>query len=218
MDIVARSKLLMLGMGARPVLWLLIGLSIVSLAVVIERTWLLVRIRDDLGALMRRVREALRSSDVEAAGAMLAGSPAPAAAVALAGLEEISRGREAVEQAMTGARALERRRLERRLAFLGTLGNNAPFIGLFGTVIGIMEAFEKLGQADHHAAGMAGAPAADVMGGIAEALVATAAGLAVAIPAVAAYNYLQRRIKSALSDAEVLGAVILGHAGKTTRE
>ena len=186
---------------------------------VIERTWLLVRIRDDLGALMTRVREALRSSDVEAAGATLAGSRAPAAAVALAGLEEISRGREAVLQAMSGARALEKRRLEQRLAFLGTLGNNAPFIGLFGTVIGIMEAFDKLGDAGHHAgAAMAGAPTADVMGGIAEALVATAVGLAVAIPAVAAYNYLQRRIKGALSDAEVLGAVIVGYASTAAKE
>jgi biopolymer transport protein ExbB len=219
MDIVARSKLLMLGMGARPVLWLLILLSVISLAVALERAWLLVRIRDDLAVLMRKLREAFRSSDLAAAGATLSLSRAPAATIALAGLEELPRGREAVEQAMSGARALEKRRLERRLAFLGTLGNNAPFIGLFGTVIGIMEAFDKLGQAGHGAvAAVAGAPSADVMGGIAEALVATAVGLAVAIPAVAAYNYLQRRIKGLLADAEVLGALVLGHVGPTMKD
>lgn len=214
MDIVGRSKLLMLGMGARPVLWLLVGLSIVSLAIAFERGWLLVRIRNDLGALMRQLRDALRASDVEAARTTLADVRSPAAVVALAGLDELARGRNAVEQAMTGARALERKRLEYRLAFLGTLGNNAPFIGLFGTVIGIMEAFQKLGEAGHGAGdAVPGAPTADVMGGIAEALVATAVGLAVAIPAVAAYNYLQRRIKGALADADVLGSVILGHVG-----
>jgi biopolymer transport protein ExbB len=218
MDIVGRSKLLMLGMGARPVLWLLVGLSIVSLAIAFERGFLLVRIGNDLGSLMTRLRDALRVSDVEAARTSLAGVRSPAAVVALAGLEELPHGRDAVEQAMTGARALERKRLEYRLAFLGTLGNNAPFIGLFGTVIGIMEAFQKLGEAGHGAGeAMAGAPTADVMGGIAEALVATAVGLAVAIPAVAAYNYLQRRIKGALADADVLGSVLLGYAGQPAR-
>ena len=101
----------------------------------------------------------------------------------------------------------EREELDQRLAFLGTLGNNAPFIGLFGTVIGVIQAFEELG---HSAAGHAGAGAANqvasgaVMSAIAEALVATAVGIAVALPAVAAYNYLQRQVDHVLAGADVL--------------
>ena len=82
---------------------------------------------------------------------------------------------------MGAARASRARRLERRLAFLGTLGNNAPFIGLFGTVLGVVHAFAALG-------GASGPGADEVMSAIAGALVATAVGLFVAIPAVAAYN------------------------------
>jgi biopolymer transport protein ExbB len=189
---------------------LLLALSIASLAVIVERTWLLVVLRDDVARLAKQLSEALRKGTLDEAKRILDGSPAPAAAVALAGLMEADRGADAAEQAMTGAAALQRRRLERRLSFLGTLGNNAPFIGLFGTVIGIMEAFQKLGESTHAVPGGA-APAADIMGGIAEALVATAVGLAVAIPAVAAYNFLQRTIKGRMADADILGAAVLGH-------
>ena len=85
--------------------------------------------------------------------------------------------------------------LERRLAFLGTLGNNAPFIGLFGTVLGVVQAFAVLG-------GASGPGADEVMSAIAGALVATAVGLFVAIPAVAAYNLFQRVVKSRLAETD----------------
>jgi biopolymer transport protein ExbB len=99
------------------------------------------------------------------------------------------------------------------LAFLGTLGNNAPFIGLFGTVIGIVQAFEALGKqgmGGGAAAASAAAPTA-VMSSIAEALVATAVGLAVAIPAVAAYNFYQRHTRAVLGNTEALTNVLLAH-------
>jgi biopolymer transport protein ExbB len=103
---------------------------------------------------------------------------------------------------MTAARAAERVRLERRLAFLGTLGNNAPFIGLFGTVIGIIKAFHDLSMDTSSGARV-------VMAGISEALVATAMGLFVAIPAVVAYNYFQRRIRARLAASDALAHVLL---------
>ena len=109
---------------------------------------------------------------------------------------------------------MEREALDQRLAFLGTLGNNAPFIGLLGTVIGVIQAFEELG---HSAAGHSGDGAASqvasgaVMSAIAEALVVTAIGLAVALPAVAAYNYLQRQVESMLSGSEVLSNLVLAY-------
>jgi biopolymer transport protein ExbB len=100
---------------------------------------------------------------------------------------------------------LERARLEyeRRLAFLGTLGNNAPFIGLFGTVLGIIRAFADL--AAHPGAAGAGS----VMAGISEALVATAVGLAVALPAVVSFNLFQRWLRRSAQRSAVLGHALV---------
>src|SRR5690606_10704666 len=125
------------------------------------------------------------------------------------------RGHRSAEEAMRGASAVQRMKLERRLAFLGTLGNNAPFIGLFGTVIGVVMAFEALGdekvvQGAADAAANMGAPQ-QVMAAIAEALVATAVGLAVAIPAVAMFNVFQRQARSILANTEVLSRVLIAH-------
>ena len=98
----------------------------------------------------------------------------------------------------------ERLRYERGLAFLGTLGSNAPFVGLFGTVLGIIRAFHDL--AANSAQG-----AQAVMAGIAEALVATAVGLLVAIPAVAAYNAFSRHVETAAAAAGGLGHAVLAY-------
>ena len=115
-----------------------------------------------------------------------------------------SSGQAAVEKAV--ASTIDRRRLEyeRWLFVLGTLGNNAPFIGLFGTVLGIIRAFADL--AAHPGAASAGA--STVMAGISEALVATAIGLFVAIPAVLAFNIYQRLLKRVVGRSQSLGNAI----------
>jgi biopolymer transport protein ExbB len=141
---------------------------------------------------------------------LVARSKSAEAAIVAAGLKQLARGSEAAAEAMASATALQRMRLERRLAFLGTLGNNAPFIGLLGTVIGIVQAFDKLQGAG--ASGGATGPASDVMGAISESLVATAIGLVVAIPAVAAFNYFQRRIRATLASSEALTHILLAYA------
>jgi len=105
---------------------------------------------------------------------------------------------------MTGARTRERLHLERGLAVLGTLGNNAPFIGLFGTVLGIVTAFRELAGAAGNSAGMN-----NVMGGIAEALVATAVGILVALPAVIAYNVFQKKTQDLEENVQSIGGLIL---------
>jgi biopolymer transport protein ExbB len=140
---------------------------------------------------------------------LLSGTRSTAAAVADAGLRVADLGPPATEKAMQGACAVERERLESRLAFLGTLGNNAPFVGLFGTVIGVIQAFEQLGVAPTAGAGQAVSQA--VMAGIAEALIATAVGIGVALPAVAFYNYFQRRIARLLSGTEALTSVVMAY-------
>lgn len=99
---------------------------------------------------------------------------------------------------------LVRLEMERNLAYLGTLGNNAPFIGLLGTVIGIVGAFHQLGN------GM-GQVSAGLMGQIGEALIATAIGLCVALPAVAGYNCFQRIIVVRIGRTEALGHDVLAY-------
>jgi biopolymer transport protein ExbB len=164
--------------GAGWVLWLLVSLSVVSVAIMLERFWYLRRHRLDSVVLAIDIRDLLaRDHD----------------RVVRAGEGASCQSRLAA--AVEGAKAREKLRLERNLSFLATLGSNAPFIGLFGTVLGIIKAFHDLA----HAQG--GGPSV-VMSGISEALVATAVGLMVAIPAVVAFNYFNRRVRVKMSDVE----------------
>jgi biopolymer transport protein ExbB len=213
MKLVEWLQRIMVGFGAAWVMWLMIALSVVSVAIILERAWFFWSLRDDLITLARDLRVSLDQS-IEAAQKRMEASPSAEAAVVSAGLAMAHKGPDAAEEAMAGAAALQRMKLEKRLAYLGTLGNNAPFIGLFGTVIGIVGAFEALGAAAKQpvAAQAASqlAPQA-VMSSIAEALVATAIGLAVAIPAVASNNFFQRLIKSTLANTEALSRILMAH-------
>jgi len=193
------------------------ALSVISVAVMLERAWLFISLHDDIPKLMRELAALLRAGDWEGARRRLEASPSAEAAVVVAGLVEAPRGPQAAEEAMAGASSLQRTRLERRLAFLGTVGNNAPFIGLLGTVIGIVAAFDELAReaAAASTVGSASGNAANVsatlQAHISEALVATAVGLFVAIPAVGAYNYFQRVVKSTLANTDALGHLLLAH-------
>ena len=115
---------------------------------------------------------------------------------------------------MISAIALARMKLERRLTYLGTLDNNAPFIDLFGTVVGIVTTFAALGKANRtpmaQATSQALAPTA-VMSSISEALIATAVDLVVTIPTVASNNFFQQLIKSTLANTEALSRILLAH-------
>jgi biopolymer transport protein ExbB len=206
MNIVERSKDILLQVGAAPILYLMIALSVMSIAVMLERAWFFFVSSEDLGRMASALDERLAAGDLAGARALTDSSRSVEGAIVRAGLVHGERGADAASEAMASATAIGRLRLERRLSFLGTLGNNAPFVGLLGTVIGIVQAFHELEQA-----GMGGSASANIMGAIAEALVATAIGLAVAIPAVAAFNYFQRRIKTTLGNAEALEHIVLSH-------
>ena len=210
MDIVGQGKTLMLALGASRIMYLMLGLSVLSVGIILERAWFFIRTSDDLERLARQLDAYLEAGDVDGAIRRMKESPSAEAAIVITGLLKAPRGAEAAAEAMIGATAVQRMKLERGLAYLGTLGNNAPFIGLFGTVIGIIMAFEELGVAGRATAGAGAASAsAGVMSSIAEALVATAIGLAVAIPSVAFYNYFQRRIKATVSNTEALTRIVL---------
>ncbi|WP_437810747.1 MotA/TolQ/ExbB proton channel family protein [Sorangium sp. So ce1078] len=210
MHTVLAVKNLLVQSGASWVLWLLFALSAGSIAIAIER-WLYFRSKDDdVRALAAELDAHLSNGSIAAALDALRPMRSVGALVARAGLRLAQRGPAAADRGMQSAISAERKALEARLAYLGTLGNNAPFVGLFGTVIGVILAFEQLGQAT--GAGPASQVAsAAVMAAIAEALVATAVGIGVALPAVAAYNYLQRRIAAMLDDAETLSNLVLAY-------
>lgn len=192
-------------MGTEWVLYLLLGLSVVSLAIAVERWVHLIRHRDDVHALRARLDNDLNRDALAEAKQWLTARRSHVARICVQGLEALPRGAAAVEQMILSATLIERMRMERGLTFLGTLGNNAPFIGLFGTVLGIIRSFRDLATNT-----IEGSSA--VMAGIAEALVATAVGLLVALPAVALYNVFQRAIRTRLTTADALSRVILAYA------
>jgi len=188
--------------GAEWVMWLLVALSIIGFAIATERAFALVRTRDHVGALGIDMMRLLKRGDVEAAKVRLARSPSFEAKVVAAGLAQAQNGPQAAEEGMLGAAQLAKLQMEKRLSFLGTLGANAPFVGLLGTVIGIVRAFALLDQS-------AGKVTSGLMSEVGEALVATAIGILVALPAVAFFNAFQRVIKARLARADALGRELL---------
>lgn len=182
-------------LGADWVLWLLIALSILSVGIMIDR-YLWFRGRDaNPDTFNREVRGAWDRGELDRLHAKYKDDPAISVQVALRGISEIDRGPEAVAEAMHGERARWRRTADKNLIVLGTLGNNVPFVGLFGTVLGVMAAFVELKENTPEAQGR-------TLDLIAEALAATAFGLIVAIPAVVAFNYFNRRLRVAFGGAD----------------
>jgi biopolymer transport protein ExbB len=186
------------------VLWLLIGLSILSIAVIVERFFFYQKHAVDFDALRRELNRALGAGDFEAAAKLLQRYDALESNVVLAGVQSYAQGPESVEDLMAGALGEERARFETRLQMLATLASNAPYIGLFGTVLGIVRSFKDMSSNMQDAS-------SGVMAGIAESLLATAAGLLVAIPAVMAYNYFKGVVKKRVTSAETLSLTVLAH-------
>ncbi|MDB4955508.1 MAG: MotA/TolQ/ExbB proton channel family protein [Myxococcales bacterium] len=194
---------LMLRAGSRWILWLLLGLSLAALAVMIERVWFYLQERRP-AELFARALDTLRKKGPADALRVLANQRSMQAAVGRSCLERAADGAAAVEDHKTAIIEQERQRYERRLAFLGTLGNNAPFVGLFGTVLGIIRAV-------HDLSGSSLSDTQAVMAGIAQALVATGVGLLVALPAVAAYNAFTRHVETTTSATETFAHQILAY-------
>lgn len=190
--------------SAEWVLWLLCLLSVVSVGLMLER---LVYFSSHRLVGSDQLLLRLASGDLEAARAAVEGKKGMEAAVVREGLAAMDKGPDTVEQVIASTMARERPRYERWLSVLGTLGNNAPFVGLFGTVIGIIKAFHDLGLSGAKGAAIQ----QTVMAGISEALVATAVGLGVAIPAVVAYNGYNRWLKTLTARANALGHALVGH-------
>lgn len=176
--------------------------SLLSVTFMVERWLYFRRAQASPEEILGHVHKLLESGKTEQAQAYCHKHPSAVAQTIHYGLLHSGRSRRDLEELLGSKRLEERLRMERNLGVLGTLGNIAPFIGLFGTVVGIIKAFRDLALSG------GGGPSV-VAKGIAEALVATAAGLLVAIPAVILYNYFMRRVKAISVDMEVASTRLL---------
>jgi biopolymer transport protein ExbB len=192
--------------GAAWVLWLLVCLSVISVAIMLER--LIFFSTHSLGDI-KAIARMLEHGDLEGAAKMVGNRRGLEAEVVREGVLNAPQGADAVEEVVQRVIQMERLGYERFLAFLNTLGNNAPFIGLFGTVLGIIAAFAQL--ASSAKSGTVTTSSSGVMAGISEALVATAVGLLVALPAVAMNNFFVRWLKTVTARGESLGHALAAH-------
>ena len=188
------------------VLWFLIILSVFSLTIILDRFFFLKSFLSETSLILNEMIEALESGRnshmklVYDKYALL-----PAGKLLQKAWEHIIDKREkGLEEMMDSHLLALKPKMENRLGFLATVGSNAPFIGLLGTIFGVMEAFEALGSES--------GSAAVVMVGISKALVATAVGLIVAIPAITAYNFLQKRLKMIFYHLESMKETLLAFA------
>lgn len=191
-----KTLLQILSMGGFT-MYVLLFCSVLSLGVIIDRLISYARkSRVKRPVFMDRIREELRNKNVEKALEICRDTEAPFAKVVQAGLEKAGRTEKTVSGVMERQTAIEEGKLERLTSIVATIGNIAVYIGLFGTVLGIIRAFQ-----DISAAGSGGMDV--VIGGVAEALITTATGLAVAVPSVVLFNYFSRRIERFVADMEL---------------
>ena len=197
--------------SGQAVLYILLALSVVSIGIILERFVYFARRKIDAAKVGRKVVDYLREGDVEGARTYLKTLPGVEAEVINDALGWYADGPDAVAEVIAGGPKERRKGYESGLLFLGTLGNNAPFVGLFGTVLGIVTAFRELANAAGSTNGMN-----NVMSGIAEALVATAVGILVALPAVIAYNAFQKKCQDLEENTLSIGNLVMA-AMKSTK-
>jgi biopolymer transport protein ExbB len=156
----------------------------------------------DTERFTRELRSAFEHGELDRLQAKYMDSHAIPVQVALRGLAARQKGPAATAEAMHGERVRWRRTADRNLIVLGTLGNNVPFVGLFGTVLGVINAFQHLAVNSAQAE-------KETLAAIAEALVATALGLLVAIPAVIAFNFFNRKVRVIMGGADEVAHAVL---------
>ncbi|MFP5518551.1 MAG: MotA/TolQ/ExbB proton channel family protein [Bdellovibrionia bacterium] len=190
------------------VLWILLVLSVLSVGMILERFFALRKISSESERVRLKIKMALQSNSVEDVED-IAKDPQSiegrAASYALKHMRD--NGSKGLEEIFNTFALTEKPELEKFLGFLATVGSNAPYIGLLGTVLGIMKAFNDLAMAPE-------AGQQTVMAGISLALVATAAGLFVAMPAVISYNYFSKKVKGIFTSLESVKELCLAYAKK----
>jgi len=188
-------------------MYILLFCSLISVTVLLERLLYYRKLsKAERTEFMMKIKRALKNGNLERAMEICKDTGAPFSNVVFSGLELHDRHGREISNAMEREITIETTRLERYISIMATIGNTAVYIGLFGTVLGIIRAFHDIAAAG--AGGMA-----IVIGGVAEALVCTATGLFVAIPAVIAYNYFTKRVEHFINDMELCASELIDLIG-----
>jgi biopolymer transport protein ExbB len=205
------SKLPVLLSNGGPVLYLIILVSAVAAVVFIDRFLHCHRAQINSTEFLNGVRTVLKRNNVVEAISICDATPGPVARLVKTAILNREHGRERVREALEEAGLAEVPRLEEKLNLLATIAQLSPLLGLLGTVLGMIQTFWKMQQAGLHA------QVGDLSNGIWQALVCAAAGLAVAIPAHAGYNYLVSRVNSIVLDMERAATEIVNIVTDTTK-
>ena len=182
-----------------PVMYLIMILSVISLGIIIERIYNLNRARIDSQKFMDDIINSLKHNKVIESIEMCNKTPGPIAHIIKAGILKHDRSRPEIKEAIDEAAQLEIPRMEKHLPILSTIAHIAPLLGLLGTVSGMIKAFQVI---QNKAATMTPVNPGDLAAGIWESLLATLAGLLVAIPTYVAYNYLVNQVDNLVYDME----------------
>ncbi|MGH9381347.1 MAG: MotA/TolQ/ExbB proton channel family protein [Thermoanaerobaculia bacterium] len=198
-------------MQAPYVMWFLLAFSVVAVVFIIERWWNLRRARINVNEFLAKLRKALIvNKSIRDAVKVCEQYRGPVASIVKAGLLKYGAPKEDVEKTIENAALFEMGRLERGLVVLATVANVAPLLGFFGTVTGMIRSFDALARE-----GLSNPAAVAV--GISEALITTAAGLAIAIPTQLFYNYFMSRINKFVRDIETSTNMLLETFGELER-
>ncbi len=184
-------------------IWVIVAASAVALTVFFDRLLQYHRDQIDSTQFLNGVRNVLKRDNIVEALAICDATPGPVPRLVKTAILNRERGREAVREALEDAGSWEVPRLENKLNVLATGAQIAPLLGLLGTVVGFMKVFDKVQSAGLNA------HINELSGGIREALICTAAGLAVSIPCYAGYNYLVGRVNTIVLDMEQISSEIL---------
>lgn len=180
--------------SAHSILYFMGLLSVISVSIMIERYFALKKISSSSRGIARGFRSVIESQDLDQINRLSEDEASLEGRALGYGLGYLKKhGEGGLDELFDSYKAIEKPGLEKNLNLLGTIASNAPYIGLLGTVMGIMKAFNDLANSP-------GQGNEVVMAGIAHALVSTAIGLAVAIPAVVAFNYFQKKVGLVLSN------------------
>ncbi|MDD5165833.1 MAG: MotA/TolQ/ExbB proton channel family protein [Candidatus Omnitrophica bacterium] len=184
-------------------MYILLSCSILSLAIILERfIYYRLRSRVPRVGFMALIQEALEKGNVKRALEICKDTNTPFSSVVHSGLTLYGHNEVVISNAMEREVTIETVKLERLTSIVGTIGSTAVYIGLFGTVLGIIRAFHDISKT-----GSGGISV--VINGISEALVCTAAGLCVAVPAVIAYNYFVKKVDSFITDMELSASEVM---------
>jgi len=183
-------------------MYILLFCSVVSFTVIVERLICFrKKTKTKHAGFMADLSEFLVNGDTAGARDFCAGKKTILANVANAGLRMEGKSAEKIANSMDRQISVELKDLERSLSVLGTIGSTVVYIGLFGTVLGIIRSFQQIAQTAGGGGGMD-----TVITGIAEALICTATGILVAVPAVIAYNLLTKRVENFATDMEIVAS------------